>query len=140
MKTIRYLVLIVLFLAACSRTPAALGEDAAPGSLPDLLGDYALNGVNASGSAYAGTLTIQPGDTPGQYKIQWLVTGGVQVGTGIVDGNVLNVEWKSLSSVAGDTSGAGTYTITVNGELYGKRTTDGMPGSVEETCYPNQKP
>ena len=140
MKIIRFLVLIVLFLAACSRTPAQLGEDASPDTVPDLVGDYAINGVNSTGSEYAGTLTIQPGDTQGHYKIQWLVTGGVQVGTGVLDGNVLKVEWKSLSSVAGETSGAGSYTITVNGELYGKRTTDGIPGNVEETCYPNKKP
>ena len=140
MKTIRFLVLILLFLAACSRTPAQLGADAASDAVPDLLGDYALNGVSSNGTAYAGTLTVQPGDAQGQFKIQWLVTGGIQVGTGILDGNVLKVEWKSLSSVAGETSGAGSYTVTVNGELYGKRTTDGVPGSAEETCYPNKKP
>ena len=129
MKIIRLLVLLMLLLAACSNGPAPLGADAAPGALPDLVGDYALNGVNASGTEYAGTLTIQPGDKDGQFKIPWLVIGGIQTRTGVLDGNVLNVEWKSLSSAAGDTSGAGSYTVTVNGELYGKRATNGLAGS-----------
>ncbi len=139
MRKILICLLITLFLTACTGQPAALGADAAPGSVPDLVGDYAINGVSPDGVAYGGTLTIKPGDTPGNYRIQWLVTGGIQEGTGVIDGNVLKVQWTSISSVAGETSGAGSFVVTVNGELYGNRTTNGVQGSAQETYYPNKK-
>ncbi len=138
MTKLRLYVLVLLFLAACSQ-PAKLGSDAPANAVPDLVGDYGLNGISPNGIEYAGTVTVQPGDGAGQYKIQWLITGGIQEGTGILDGNVLKLQWKSLDSVAGQTSGTGSYTVTVNGELYGKRTTDGVDGSSTETCYPNKK-
>ena len=139
MKTIRFLVLILLLLTACSK-PAALGADAPADAVPDIVGDFGVNGVSSNGTEYAGTLTIQPGSAVGQYKLQWIITGGIHEGIGVLDGNVLNFEWSSLSSVAGQSSGAGVYTVTVNGELYGSRTTDGEQGSAAETCYPNKKP
>lgn len=139
MKIKGFLVLIFLFLTACSR-PAVLGADAPADAVPNIVGDYGINGVSSNGTEYAGTMTIQPGDTAGQYKLQWIITGGIHEGTGVLDGNILNIEWTSLSSVAGQTSGAGVYTVTVNGELYGNRTTDGEQGSAAETCYPNKKP
>ena len=133
--------LLIVFLASgCSRNgPAVLGADANPGSIPDLTGNFAVNGVNAAGSDYGGTLSIWAGETPGTYRMQWIITGSIQEGAGYLDGNVLYANWETLNNVTGYAQGTITYTVTVNGELYGFRNIEGVEGLGKETVYPNRK-
>jgi hypothetical protein len=138
--TILILLLAALFTSGCSRNgPAELGADANPAAVPELSGDYAVNGINAVGSAYGGTLSIWPGDTPDSYRMQWIITGSIQEGSGYLDGNVLHAKWETLNSITGFATGGITYTVTVNGELYGVRSIEGVAGLGQETAYPNQK-
>jgi hypothetical protein len=64
------------------------------------------------------------------------VTGSLQTGTGRVEGNQLLVEWQAVDSTV-PVRGTATYTITVNGELYGTRTVVGSEQPGTETAFPN---
>ena len=132
--------LCISLCAACSRQDdAQLAPDAPAGHVPDLAGAYIVNGIDPLGSEYSGHLTITEGEMAGSYHMQWIITGSIQEGTATLEGNQLNVEWHSLAdSAAGEVSGLSTYTITVNGELYGTRTITGHPGEGTETAFPNQ--
>lgn len=132
--------LAALLLSCCSRNnPAELAPDAAPGAVPALSGDYAVNGINAVGSDYGGTLSIWAGEEADTYRMQWIITGSIQEGTGYLDGNVLVGKWETLNSITGFAQGTITYTVTTNGELYGFRSIDGVAGQGQETAYPNDK-
>lgn len=133
--------LLLLALTACfpRRTPAPLGADASPDNVPDIVGSYALNANDPTGEQYGGTLTISAGDAPNEYKMQWLVSGGIHEGTGTLEGNQITAAWHSVSGTDQDISGTVSYTVTVNGELYGTRIIDGVEGFSEETAYPNPK-
>ncbi|MEW5938420.1 MAG: hypothetical protein AB1750_02050 [Chloroflexota bacterium] len=132
------LLALTLLLAACSgREPAPLAPDAPAEDVPNIIGEYALNGVDFYDQEYGGRLSIQAGDAPGQYKLIWIVTGYVQQGVGALTGNQLTVEWKTLQGPLPDLHGTATYTITVNGELYGTRHVEGYEQAEIETAYPN---
>jgi hypothetical protein len=141
-KTIGILILLALSLTACSgrRTPAPLGADAPANAVPDIVGSYALNATDPSGEEYGGTLTIFPGDQPNEYKIQWLVTGAVHEGVGILSGNQFTVTWETVMDTEVYLKGSGQYTVTVNGELYGTRAIEGIEAPAVETAYPNPHP
>jgi len=141
MKRISILLLIAaLSLTACGRKgPAPLGADAPVDNVPNIIGTYALNGFDPTGEEYGGTLTILAGEQPNEYKMQWLVTGGVHEGTGTLEGNQLTVTWHSNSETDQNITGTGIYTVTVNGELYGTRSIDGVETPGTETAYPNKK-
>jgi hypothetical protein len=141
-KTIGILILLALSLTACSGrpTPAPLGADAPADAVPDIVGSYALNATDPSGEEYGGTLTIFPGDKPNEYKIQWLVTGAVHEGVGILAGNQFTVTWETVMDTEVYLNGTGQYTVTVNGELYGTRAIEGIEAPAVETAYPNPRP
>lgn len=132
------LVVLTLSLSACTARErrGVVGPDADPGAVPDLTGEYAVNGFDPLNTEYGGRLTITPDDTPGTYNLQWIVTGSLQTGTGRVEGNQLLVEWRTIESTV-PASGTATYTITVNGELYGTRTITGSDQTGTETAFPN---
>ena len=138
----RYLtwIILLLFVAACSarNQPGEMSPDADPNQLPDLVGTYVINGVDPIGDAYGGHLTIIAGDATGTYRLQWIVTGGIQEGFGLIKGNQLLVEWQTIegSELA---KGTAKYTITETGQLYGTRTSETLSGQGEEQAYPNQK-
>ena len=136
------LVLLTLTLTACGRRPppAPLGADAPADNVPNVVGSYALNGNDPTGEQYGGTLTIFAGEAPNEYKLQWLVSGGIHEGTGTLNGNQMTFTWYSVSGTDQDVSGTGTYTVTVNGELYGTRFIDGVEKPGTESAYPNPKP
>ncbi|MEW6403484.1 MAG: hypothetical protein AB1649_16935 [Chloroflexota bacterium] len=140
MKRIFLIILMMGFvLTACSgRKPAELGADAPTDNVPDIVGEYAVNGFDPTGQEYGGRLTITAGENPGEYKLQWLVTGGIQEGTGILEGNKLTAAWTAIAGSAETATGSASYTVTVNGELYGTRTVDGGEGEGTETAYPNE--
>ena len=142
MKPIRILVLsllaISLGLSACSRRePAAVGPDAPADAVPDIVGEYIVNGLDPDGFEYSGLLNIQVGDEPGEYMLEWVVTGSSQEGTGVLAGNQLTVTWRGIKGLSSGSSGSGVYTVTVNGELYGVRSVDGVESQATETAYPN---
>jgi len=138
-KTFTFFVFVLMALAACSRTPAVLAPDAPADSVPNILGEYAVNGFDPMGEEYGGRLTITPGSAPNEYKMQWIVSGGIHEGVGVLEGNQLRVTWKVLTGPVETVTGTGAYTVTVNGELYGARSIDGTEKPGAETAYPNQK-
>ena len=131
--------LLALLLTACRGDPAPLGADAPAGNVPSILGSFALNATDGSGEEYGGTLSIFAGDAPNEYKMQWLVSGDIQEGIGILEGNQLTFTWNSVAGTDQDLSGHGAYTVTVNGELYGVRYIDGVEEPGQEAAYPNPK-
>jgi hypothetical protein len=131
---------LAMALAACTtRTkPTPTGADADPAAVPDLSGEYVVNGVDPQGTEYGGSLIIQPGPTAGEYDLQWIVVGSIQEGTGKVRGNQLLVEWRAVEGTT-EARGTATLTITVNGELYGTRRVDGLEAEGTEAAFPNKK-
>lgn len=141
MKRISILVLIAAIgLSACApNKPGPLGADASADNIPNIVGSYAVNANDPTGEEYGGTMTITAGDQPNEYKFQWLISGGIQEGTGTLEGNQLIFTWNSLAGTDQQISGTGEYTITVDGQLYGTRLIDGMDTPGTETAYPNPK-
>ena len=136
-KTLLLIVLLSSLVAACSRRVGGpLGADADPSDLPAITGEFALNGLDANGSEYGGRLTIVEVG-PGVYGLQWLVFESIQEGTGTLVGNRLEVRWATVEGFPNPMSGTASYTVTVNGELYGTKSIDGFPGEASETAYPN---
>ncbi|MGF1504352.1 MAG: hypothetical protein ACFB51_04335 [Anaerolineae bacterium] len=127
-----------LIVVGCGGTAAEaeIGPDADPAAVPDLAGSYMVNGVDPLGTEYGGLLAVFTA-TDG-YTMQWIVTGSVQEGSGTVAGNQLIVEWQTVESFAGPTSGTATYTITQDGVLYGSRTVTDYDAQGTETAYPNE--
>lgn len=130
--------LIPLLLTGCSNhTPGQLAPDAQPGQVPALAGEYIVNGFDPTGIEYGGRLRITEGSQPGEYVLQWLISGGLQEGTGKLQGNRLLVSWHSLPGLGRETQGSAEYTITTQGELYGTRRFEGFEKEGSETAYPN---
>jgi hypothetical protein len=141
-KTLLIIALMLILsagLAACSRPsgPTALAPDAPPNAVPDLTGEYVVNGFDPLGTEYSGTLTIQPGDNPGEYHLIWIIVGSIQEGTGSLNGNQLEVAWHSSPNMNRQTSGKTIYTVTTARQLKGQRFTDGYDTAGTETAYPN---
>jgi hypothetical protein len=139
-RTILLLILLIisLFLFACSDEEIVLAPDAPPDSVPDILGTYVVNGTDHLGNDYGGHLTITPGDNPNEYKFQWIIIESIQEGLGILDGNTLHIEWRSLDTSTQHYQGTVIYTVTVDGELYGTRTVENREGIGKEIAYPNK--
>ncbi len=131
--------LLAIALTACRGDPAPLSADAPADNVPDIVGSYALNAADGTGEEYGGTLTVFEGNDQNEYKLQWLVSGGIQEGTGILEGNQLNFIWHSVEGTDQNLSGHGAYTVTINGELYGERYIDGVERPGLEAAYPNPK-
>jgi hypothetical protein len=131
----RYLITIILliFISACTvrDKPGEMVPDADPTNIPDLVGTYVVNGVDPIGDEYGGHLTITAGDETGTFNLQWIVTGGIQEGFGMVKCNQFLIEGATPAQ------GTVTYTITETGQLYGTRTSDNLVGEGEEQAYPN---
>lgn len=131
--------LLALSLTACRGDPAQLGSDAPADNVPNIIGEYALNATDPTGEEYGGSLFVTAGEQPNEYKLQWLVSGGIQEGTGILEGNELTFTWSSLPGTDQEITGSGVYVVTVNGELYGTRSIDGVDIPGLEAAYPNAK-
>ena len=111
-------------------------DDAAPGSVGSLVGGYVLNGIDPYGKEYTGRLDITDGAFIDSYDLQWIVTEAFQQGTGTLDGNVLEVEWKTSEQAALAVECTARFTVTVEGELYGSKFVEGDDGEWRETAYP----
>ena len=139
----RFLLIIlffVFFIPACSGRgdPAEMAPPADPAELPDLVGTYVVNGFDPLGLEYGGHLTLIPGSETGTYQMQWIIVGGIQAGVGVLKGNQIFVEWKTIESSTGYAQGTAIYTITELGQLDGVRLVDGLVGEGTEQAYPNQ--
>ena len=142
MKRITIILLLAITLTACvpNRTPTTLAPDAPTDNVPNIIGSYALNANDPTGEQYGGTLTIFAGDTPNTYKLEWLISGDIQEGTGALAGNQLTYTWHSVSGTDQNVSGTGTFTVTINSELHGDRFINGVTTPGTEAAYPNKKP
>ena len=137
--TILLIILIALPLVGCHRNRGVIqGAPADANNLPDIVGVYAVNGVDAGGADYSGTLKIEPGEEAGQYKLRWIVTGAIQEGVGFIAGNQLKARWHNIEGVT-RSQGDIIYTITTLGELDGVRTIDGYEGEGWEKAFPNDE-
>lgn len=76
------------------------------------VGRWLVNGTDAFGSEYSGSLTIQRDGE--QYRLEWIITGALVSGTGAVAGDVLTAEW--VSSAAGREA-AGTAEYRLSGDM-----------------------
>lgn len=133
------LLLMAALLSACSDDGEGeiKSADASPGAVPALATSYSVNGVDPQGTEYSGNLQVRPGDAPGTYALQWIITGSIQEGFGQVQGNQLLVRWRTSDGIGLGVTGLTTYTITTDGELYGPRTIDGVEKAGEEKAFPN---
>lgn len=133
------LLLTLALLSACSNKEKGKlkGADASPDAVPTLAASFSVNGVDPQGTEYSGNLQVRPGDAPGAYALQWIITGSIQEGFGQVQGNQLLVRWRTIDDIGLDVTGLTTYTITTEGELYGPRTVDSVTGTGEERAFPN---
>jgi hypothetical protein len=137
-KFVLLALVVLLLVSGCRRrSPAILSPDADPAALPELVGTYVVNGVDPLGGEYGGHLTVWAGAAAGEYRLQWLLTGTIQEGEGVLDGNVLRVQWRTLEATE-PVTGVLTYTITSAGELYGPRLAEGWAQPGQESAYPNQ--
>ena len=123
-------VAVILILAVACSIP---GSETVDG--PGIVGTYTVNGVDAVGIEYSGTVVIEPGDETDVYSVEWIVTGAVQVGSGRLVGDQLEVEWRSVSSPRGESSGTASYVVESNGNLVGTRTIDGVDGVGTEEIF-----
>ena len=74
-----------------------------------ILGDYYAYGRNADGSAYSGTVAIS-GNADGTVTVDWNV-GNSYSGVGVLNGDVLTVEWGAEHPAF--------YLVMPDGELHG---------------------
>jgi hypothetical protein len=95
---------------------------AAPGDIALSEGTYKVEGKNADGSAYDGTVEVErKGKT---YHLSWEVGSSAYEGTGKLAGNLLTVEWDSSTPVV--------YALGKDGSLTGLWDA----GKGEETLTP----
>ena len=132
-RTILLLVLFILSLSivACSKNESVLAPDASPDSVPDLVGTYVLNGTDDLGNDYGGPRR------PTEVELL-SISESIQEGPGVLNGNKLQIEWRSIDTSTQPYQGTVVYTVTENGELYGQRTVEGRQGVGNEIAYPNR--
>ena len=100
---------------------------ALPGDLPasvdttdGLAGTYSANGVNPNGDEFGGTAVFTATDDPDVFDVQLIITGSIQQGVAILDGNRVDVTWATISSASDDTlAGGGDYVLADDGSLSG---------------------
>jgi len=133
----RLLVPLVILVALSAGGLAMCGL---PGdSLEDgagIVGIYVVNGVDPNDVEYSGTITISPADGPDEYLMQWIVTGTIQAGVGVLVGDRLSVEWETVTSARGTSSGTAEYVVGDDGVLRGTRRVDGVDEAGTEEIFP----
>ena len=132
-----FILLALAALTACaSRIGGPLAEDAPPDQVPSILGEYAVNGFDPEGNEYGGRLAITQAENDA-YTLQWIISDSLQEGTGTLEGNQLTVTWRTVEGFLVQLTGTATYTVTLEGELYGYKSVDGETGEGTEVAYPN---
>ena len=102
---------------------------------PGIVGTYIVNGFDPLEIEYSGTVTIVQ-RTGNEYGIEWIVTGTVQRGIGRLNGTEFVVEWDTVASARGESSGTAVYVVGNDGVLRGTRTVDGVDEIGTEEIYP----
>ncbi len=101
-----------------------------------ITGTYTVNGTDAVGIEYSGTVVIEATDESDVYAIQWIITGSIQEGTGRLRGDRLEVDWRSVTEPRdGGSAGTAVYTVQSDGDLVGTRTIDGVDGVGTEEIF-----
>ena len=124
------LIAVSLLVAACS-FPGSQVDD-----LPGLPGVYVVNGFDPLGTEYSGTVSIEETGV-GSFDMEWVITGAILEGVGTVNGDTLDVTWRSVETPRGESSGTATYSIEPDGRLVGTRTIDGVAGEGTEEIFPS---
>jgi hypothetical protein len=101
-----------------------------------IAGTYVVNGTDPLGVDYSGTVTISPTDGAATYDVQWIVTGTIQRGVGRLSGDRLTVDWETVTSARGDSTGTAEYVVGDDGILRGERLVDGAEGVGTEEIFP----
>ena len=137
-RTIR---LIFLAAALLVLTAACAFPQQKTDSTGDIEGTYYVNGTDSREIEYGGRLEITPGEESGHYAMQWIITGSVQIGTGVRDGDVLEAEWTTVEGLVTQDGvdrsfGTVTYTIASDGTMNGIRRTEGVSEIGTEEAFP----
>ena len=131
----RYAVPVVILVALSGGGLAMCGL---PGDTIDdgegIVGTYVVNGVDPTGVEYSGTVTIEP--LGGDYRVQWIVTGSIQAGVGELRGDVLTVDWVTVTDARGTSSGTAEFVVGDDGVLRGERFVDGVDEPGTEEIFP----
>ena len=123
-------VTLVLGSTACS----VPGSEVVDGE--GIVGTYTVNGTDAVGIEYSGTVVIEATDERDVYAIQWIITGSIQEGTGRLRGDRLEVEWRAVTEPRdGGSGGTAVYTVQPDGDLVGTRSIDGVDGVGTEEIF-----
>lgn len=118
-------------VAMCGLPGDATEDDAG------ILGVYVVDGIDPVGTEYGGTVTISAADDGAErYSVQWIITGAIQEGTGVLTGDRLTVDWRTVSGGRGESTGTAEYTLDSDGVLRGTRTIDGSDGAGTEEMFP----
>lgn len=124
------LVFVLTMVGACFPT-AELSQDGVYGS-------YVVNGVDPVGTEYTGRVTISRGADLNDIVMEWVITGAIIRGEGVVDGTTIEVEWETVNSPGGEiSSGTATYQVLDDGRLTGTVTVTGFDQVGSETIYPD---
>jgi hypothetical protein len=133
LSRLRLLAALLALVFASSACVLTGGHDKRPDSI---IGSYVLNGVDPTGTAYAGHLTIEQADGPDEYRLQWIVSG-VQTGVGTLEGDTLDVAWTTVDGVDVEARGRAVFTVQPDGSLIGTRTVAGLDTAGTEEAFPN---
>ncbi len=120
---------LVVFVAVFAWYTAPNPEPLSDSNDP-FVGRWLVNGTDAFGSEYSGSLTIRADGE--QYTLGWIITGALVTGTGTVADGVMTVDWE------GSTSGrkaSGTAEYRLDGAmLVGVLRPDGAAENGVETA------
>ncbi|MEN8235719.1 MAG: hypothetical protein ABFR89_12445 [Actinomycetota bacterium] len=137
LRRLSLLVTVLAVLAAgCAAFPQPKTE-----TLDGIEGTYYVNGTDSLGTEYGGRLEITPGEQPDEYEMQWIISGSIQVGTGVQSDGRVDAVWKTIDGLTDNdggarSSGTAEYTVEADGTLRGTRTTDGVDGTGTEEAFP----
>ena len=101
---------------------------------PGIDGVYVVNGTDTVGNEYSGNVDVRTSDD-GTVQVQWMITGGIQEGTGSLDGDVLEVDWHTVTDPRGTSSGSAEFVVADDGTVAGTRTIDGVDGTASEEWF-----
>lgn len=118
------LVFVAVFAWFTAPNPAPISNSDDP-----FVGRWLVNGVDAFGSEYSGSLTIRDADDG--YLLEWIITGALVSGSGELEGGVLVAEWKSLAP-GREAQGRAEYRLEGD-QLIGVVSPDGVADKGRET-------
>lgn len=126
--------LVMLYFTALPGDLPAADDGGADGGLA---GTYTVNGVDPTGNEYSGTVVIRATDDVVRYEVEWIVTGAIQFGEGLVEGRRFTVDWTEVNNATDTGTGPIVYEIQPNGELAGTWFAEGFDEPGTETVFPD---